>query len=156
LVVLVATGCAASRPPPNRSALPGARSTTAPALSASPVAKPAPPRPSCDYRVTAPPEPPYVARVVARCTGDVRDFGVTARSLAPFVTRGELVRGADGTELTYSVDLEGLAAKHDEVDVARRFGRSLLAPASSFLLRPEPDQDEVPIAVHFDSPGVES
>jgi hypothetical protein len=49
-----------------------------------------------------------------------------------------------------------LARRENEIDYARRFGRSLLAPASSFLLRPDPERDDVPIHVRFATDGIES
>jgi hypothetical protein len=157
LLALGCLSCAAPSSPASRTAPPTLARASAPSPSPSPPsAKAALPRPTCDYHVTSPPEPPYVVHVTARCTGDVRDFVVTDRELEPFVSRREPVRVATGIELAYEVDLDALADKMDEVDAARRFGRSLLAPASSFLLRPDPDQDEVPITVHFDSPAVES
>ena len=125
------------------------------------------PRTACDYHVSAPAEPPYVVRVKARCDGGgVIGFATTDPDLALFV--GEARASAPAAvhaatrvtpgvaELTYSVDLDAMALREDDVDSARRFGRSLLAPASSFLLRPDPEQDDVPIRVHFDTPGVES
>jgi hypothetical protein len=130
-------------------------------------------RARCEYRVVSPAEPPYVVRVTARCEGGtVTGFAVTERELAPFVSTADgpsaprrtgseaplpaVVTAPGVVELAYTVDLDGLAREADDVDTARRFGRSLLAPASSFLLRPDPDVDEVPIRVQFASPGVES
>jgi hypothetical protein len=117
--------------------------------------------------VSAPSAAPFVVRVTARCEGGkVTGFAATEPEMVPFVTTDEA--GTPGpvhpaklmrpgvVELSYSVDLDGVARRVDDVDVARRFGRSLLAPASSFLLRPDPDVDDVPINVHFDSPGVET
>jgi hypothetical protein len=114
--------------------------------------------------VSAPAEPPYVVRVTARCDGAVNGFVSTEPRAAPFVSGGRpaaavhlATRAATGVaELTYTVDLDGMAQREDDLDVARRFGSSLVAPASSFLLRPVPEQDDVPITVHFDSPGIES
>jgi hypothetical protein len=114
-----------------------------------------------------------VVRVTARCDGGgVTGFAVTERELAPFVSTSDGPSGPPRTgspasipavvtapgvvELAYTVDLDALASHADVVDTARRFGSSLLAPASSFLLRPEPEADEVPIVVHFESAGVES
>jgi hypothetical protein len=152
--------------PPQRLASTQSRARAAPAKASGA-------RASCDYRVTSPPEPPYVVRVTARCEGgDVTGFAVTERELAPFVSTADgpsarprtgweapipaVVTAPGVVELTYTVDLDALASHADVVDTARRFGRSLLAPASSFLLRPTPEADEVPIVVHFESPGVES
>jgi hypothetical protein len=109
---------------------------------------------------------PWSLEVAARCEGtETAGFVVAEPELAAFVrsanaraTEGRLeARGGHGlAELTYTVDLDGLARASDDIDVARRFGTSLLAPASSFLLVPDPPEDGVPIRVHFDSPGIES
>jgi hypothetical protein len=130
-------------------------------------AKAAAARATCDYHVVSPPAPPFVVRVTARCEGGgVSGFMATEPESGPFVIADE----ANGpgvyhaaklarpgvAELSYSVDLDALARHADHVDVARIFGRSLLAPASSFILRPDPEEDDEPITIHFDSPGVES
>jgi hypothetical protein len=139
----------------------------APAVARVASAKSAPPDEACDYTVSAPREPPFVANVHARCTGgSVTGFVPTEPRVAPFV-RSDAARGPSGAlaatavapgvaELTYRVDLDGLARRENEIDYARRFGRSLLAPASSVLLRPDPERDDVPIRVRFASDGIES
>jgi hypothetical protein len=117
--------------------------------------------------VSAPHEAPFVVRVTARCDGDrVTGFAATEPQIVPFLkSEGtalpSTVHAATHvrpgvSELTYTVDLDALARSSDELDVARRFGRSLLAPASSFLLRPDPEQDDVPISVRFESDGIET
>ena len=122
---------------------------------------------TCEYRVSTPPEPPFVARVVARCTGgDVTGFAATEPQVVPFLSTASgahprallpAIQTRPGVaELTYSVDLDGLARRAPELDTAQSFGRSLLAPASTFLLRPDPEQDDIPITVRFESPDVES
>ncbi len=130
-------------------------------------AKSAPPAETCDYTVSAPREAPFVVSVQARCTGgSVAGFTPTEPKIAPFV-KSDGAAGPSGVfaaarvapgvaELTYSVDLDGVARRENEIDYARRFGRSLLAPASSFLLRPDPERDDVPIHVRFASGGIES
>ena len=130
------------------------------------TAKSAQPSETCDYTVSAPPEAPFVVSVHARCTdGSVTGFAPTEPKMAPFV-RSEGAPAQSGvlaakavagvSELTYTVDLDGFARQEDEIDYARRFGRSLLAPASSFLLRPDPERDDVPIHVRFATDGSES
>jgi len=110
---------------------------------------------------------PLRLRVEARCEGaGTTGFSVTEPSAVPFVhadggaTPAALlaarISGKDVAELSYSVDLDALAREADESDVARRFGASLLAPASSFLLTPDPPADGVPLRVRFDMPGVET
>lgn len=139
---------------------PAATHGSAGAKSARPAAR-------CDYSVSAPREPPFVVEVRARCEGGtVTGFAATAPEIVPFL-KSDGARGPGGVlaaervapgvaELAYSVDLDGLARREHEIDSARRFGRSLLAPASSFLLRPDPERDDVPIHVRFETSGVES
>jgi hypothetical protein len=170
LVTCAFVACAAQRATTSRANPPlspgvGANATKPPAPVA--VAKAAPARTTCDYHVSAPSAPPFVVHVTAHCEGGgVTGFMLTEPQAGPFILadeakspgvfqRAKLV--APGVaELAYTVDLDALARSADDVDVARRFGQSLLAPASSFLLRPDPEADDEPITVHFDSPGIES
>jgi hypothetical protein len=102
--------------------------------------------------VKAPEAPPYVVEVRARCDGTrVTGFSPDLAELEEFVTRGELTTPEKGaTELVYSVNLDLAATKFESFDVAARFGKSLVAGASSFLLTPMPRVDGVPVVVSFD------
>jgi predicted metalloprotease with PDZ domain len=102
--------------------------------------------------VKAPGAPPYVVEVRARCDGAaVTGFSPDVEELEEFVTRGELTTPANGaTELVYSVNLDLAATKFERFDVAARFGKSLVAGASSFLFTPMPRVDGVPVTVTFD------
>ncbi|HTQ02327.1 MAG TPA: hypothetical protein VMI54_00670 [Polyangiaceae bacterium] len=131
------------------------------------TAKSAPPAETCEYSVSAPRVAPFVVHVRARCEGGgVTGFAATEPRIVPFVTSDGAPAssavhpatrvGPGVAELTYSVDLDGLARRENEIDYARRFGRALLAPASSFLLRPDPERDDVPIRVRFATDGIES
>ncbi len=168
IALLGGIGCGAERDARLRSSAPGGRAGSSQGKAgAAASGKAAAPRTACDYHVSAPAEPPYVVHVTARCEGGgVNGFASTEARAVPFVTATPTTeptaihaatRVAPGVaELTYTVDLDGLAQREDDIDVARRFGSSLVAPASSFLLRPSPEQDDVPITVHFDSPAIES
>jgi hypothetical protein len=147
---VLAFGCAA---PPAGTALPGAGPASPPRRSPPPN-DPALGR--CDYRVKAPEAAPFSVEVRARCRGrPVSGFAPDVPELDAFVKRGELTTPEPGaTELVYTVDLGGVAAKFDRYNVAARFGTSLLAPASSFLFTPEPSLLGVPIEVGFEeAPG---
>jgi hypothetical protein len=118
----------------------------------------------CEYHVAVTSPAPLELRVDVRCDGgNVTGFVPTEPSLRAFV-RGAPGNGPipaqktapDTAELHYSFDLEGLAQVARDHDIAERYGHSLVAPASSFLLAPEPPEDGTPLRVHFDSPDVES
>jgi hypothetical protein len=102
--------------------------------------------------VKAPHAPPFVVNVRARCDGrTVSGFAPDQGELDPFVTWGKLTKPEPvATELEYSVNLDGMAAKYERFDVAARFENSLIAGASSFLFAPTPAVDGVPITVTFD------
>jgi len=166
MALVAAVGCGAQQ---GAGLAPSAPASAAGSAGATTVAaaKAAAPRAACDYHVSAPPEPPYVVRVTARCEGGgVNGFASTEARAAPFVatqraTAPAAIHAATASapgvaELTYTVDLDRMASREDDIDVARRFGSSLVAPGSSFLLRPQPEVDDVPISVHFDAPGIES
>ena len=118
----------------------------------------------CEYHVVVTSPEPLELRVDARCEGGgVTGFVPTEPSLRAFV-RGAPEKGPiparktapDTAELTYAFDLEGLAAVASDHDIAERYGHSLVAPASSFLLLPDPPEDGTPLRVFLDSPNVES
>jgi predicted metalloprotease with PDZ domain len=116
--------------------------------------------------VRAPAAEPYSVEVTARCEGGTfTGFRANGPALGRFVrTRlaGEVARDArfaveqknGAVELSYRVDLDAMARAFDDIDVARRFGDSLLAPASSFLLTPDPEPNGAPAEVRFVSPGM--
>lgn len=114
--------------------------------------------------MTAPATEPFHVRVTARCEGGhVERFVPDSERLARFVRAVEpthdpaapFLAARHGTfaELVYEVDLDAMARHFEDVDLAERFGASLLAPASSFLLRPDPPYDSVPIQVVFEGAG---
>jgi hypothetical protein len=106
----------------------------------------------CSFHVKAPDAPPYVVEVRARCDGaTVTGFAPDIDELEAFVTRGKLSEPEpEASELVYSVNLDFAATKFDRFDVAARFGKSLVAGASSFLFTPMPRVDGVPVTVTFD------
>jgi hypothetical protein len=125
----------------------------------------------CSYDVRAPAGAPFAVDVDARCEGTQVTGFRTRPELARFVqVTGEGAR-EDGkpsaapvrevfrarrqepaaSSLSYRVNLDAMARAFDDVDVASRFGSSLLVPASSFLLSPDPDPDGAPVDVRFDA-----
>lgn len=160
--LLVACAPAASRTPAVASA-----GTGRPASSRAAPAKTARVADACTYRVTVGSATPLVVRVHARCDAPgVTGFAPADPAVIGFVRAFDAAgagppfpasRRAPGVaELTYDVDLDALARDADDLDTARRFGGSLLAPASSFLLAPDPPVDGLPVHVFFDAPGVET
>jgi len=143
----------------------------APARVASPApaapAKTSRTRDACTYHVAVSTPSPLVVSVQARCeAAGVTGFAPADPAILGFVSREgapdarppfPATHPAPGlAELTYDVDLDGLARRADDIDTARRFGSSVLAPASSFLLAPDPPVDGLPVHVVFDTPGIET
>ncbi|HEV8549212.1 MAG TPA: hypothetical protein VGQ57_09290 [Polyangiaceae bacterium] len=113
----------------------------------------------CTYRVGVTAREPWRVKVHARCEGTrTTAFALSEPASAAFVTTPLTAsRPAPGVaELDYSVDLDGLARDADDFDVARLFGKSLVAPASSFLLTPAPPEDGVPIRVVLEDSAMET
>jgi hypothetical protein len=102
--------------------------------------------------------------VDARCEGGgVTGFVPTEPALDVFVRGGPTggrfparLSAPDVAELHYAFQLETLAMIARDHEIAQRYGHSLIAPASSFLLVPDPPEDGTPIRVHFDTPNIES
>ena len=118
----------------------------------------------CEYHVATESMEPLELHVDARCEGGgVTGFVPTESSLGVFVRSGPTdgrfpaqKTAPDVAELHYAFNLEALASIARDQEIAERYGHSLIAPASSFLLVPDPPEDGTPIRVHFDSPNVES
>ncbi|HEX6272367.1 MAG TPA: hypothetical protein VFZ53_04985 [Polyangiaceae bacterium] len=102
----------------------------------------------------APASAPFVVDVRARCDGGaVSGFEPATPELEEFVTRETLAAPAPGvSELAYRVDLGAAAERIERIDVATRFGASLVGGASSFLFTPVPARVGVPVSVTFDEP----
>lgn len=118
-----------------------------------------PPKVRCTYRVSAPARAPFVVSVNARCEGGkISGFRAQSPALARFVQASRAAQGgvfpAPVAELSYRVDLDAMARALDDLDSASRFGSSLVAPASSFLLQPDPEPNGAPAEVRFDGPVV--
>ena len=148
----LAASCAAPVPA-SGTATPGVRPPT-PEQRPPPLPKD-PALGRCSFHVKVPRTAPFVVEVKARCDGrEVSGFVPDVAELDEFVIRRELATPEHlATELVYSVDLDGVATKFEKFDVAARFGKSLVAGASSFLFTPTPALDGVPITVTFDAPG---
>jgi hypothetical protein len=143
-----------------RPALDASRTDSLPAPSGSLGIAPAPPEGVCEYDVTVV-RPTALLEVSAHCSGFRVSGFVADGALAPYTTdvRGE--RGeplpqvgarwsfepASDVRVRYRVDLDRAADEKDDFDVALAIGRSLLAPASSYLLAPEPAPAAVSILV---------
>jgi hypothetical protein len=121
-------------------------------------ASPAPPAEDavCDYHVAPPERGESIVDVSVRCaTTRVTRFAPADRALAEFVSSdgaraapwlpAQLDSGR--AELSYRVDLGRMSAKYDSIDIAARFGTSLLAPSASFLLEPDPLPVGLPVRV---------
>jgi hypothetical protein len=110
----------------------------------------------------------YEARVVAgvaqlevdvTCAGGVSALRASSAAVVPYVTLhasdGSPVSAAGGAwelpprdgRARYRIDLDRLAARADDFDVALRVGESLIAPASSFLLEPRPVPVGAPVTL---------
>jgi hypothetical protein len=138
-LVAFAVGCAPAKP-------------VAPVRAAATAGAAAEPR--CGFQVKAPAREPFVVEVRARCESlAVTGFEPDTRELEAFVTRETLERPAPGvSELVYRVDLGAAAPRIDRLDVAARFGASLVAGASSFLFTPVPKRTGVPVSVTIEEP----
>lgn len=117
--------------------------------------------PVCDYDVRVV-EPPAVLDVHVRCA----DFRPSAFLADPALVRfssdarslGGVTVAADGPRyavpasspagLDYRLDLDRAARELDDVDLALSIGESVIAPASSFLFRPDPAPPSVEARVH--------
>ena len=110
----------------------------------------------CDYEVAAPGRSGGVVDVSVSCRGvRIERFAPADRALAEFFesrgvdARSSLspVREAGRVVLSYRVDLGSMSDRYDTVDIAARFGTSLLSPSASFLLEPEPLPVGLPMRV---------
>ncbi|HVJ21753.1 MAG TPA: hypothetical protein VM686_40395 [Polyangiaceae bacterium] len=108
---------------------------------------------------------PAVLSVLAECEGEeLAGMTLADETLAPFVRDVRELHGASVSRkgshwfvaeptsklsLRYKVDLEGMARETDSFDAAMRVGESLVAPASSYMLYPDPLRVGVPVTVRF-------
>jgi hypothetical protein len=139
LAVFIAAGCA--------------RSPATPTATAS----------SCDARVRIVSERPLVLDVELHCSGrPLSGFVATEPASLPAIAVGSGVvrRGSRfsaefaGSESTlgYRIDLDAVAARAQNFDVALRSGSSLVAPVSTWLLRPDPLRSDVPVRLRVETP----
>jgi hypothetical protein len=114
---------------------------------------------------------PAVLEVDAHCSGrELGAFVVSEDTITPHVHD---VRTASGQSLTrtgnrfvlaekrtdatlhYRIDLDAVATRADSMDIALRQGRSMVAPVSTWLLRPDPTYADLNVTVHMElAPGV--
>jgi hypothetical protein len=137
------------------------------------VRAPEPPVParvrSCDYRIELGSEAATLA-VDAHCTGTgITGFSAgedaavpftmvddaTGRRLTPRGGTWALAQPMNDARIHYTVDLATLSAENSGLDVgsALRVGASMLAPASTFLIAPEPLAVGVPVRVSVSVPS---
>jgi hypothetical protein len=128
--------------------------------------------PGCSYDVKLVSAKPALLEVDVTCMGrEVAAFVASERASLPNLSD---VRDAKGNELErdknvfrlnapstnatlhYRLDLEALAEREKAMDVALRQGRTLIAPGSTWLLRPEPSYDDLPVRVNVEVPPGES
>jgi hypothetical protein len=128
---------ACSQKPPHQASPTPARAATAQAER------------SCDYDVVVEQAPELVLRGRVACRGfQVARFEPVRRELTPDF---ELESSAPGSA-RYTVRLDRLARRVGSADIALRVGRSLLAPASSYLPRPVPQPSGVSVRLHVGTP----
>lgn len=123
---------------------------------------------SCNYDVTVRPGRPLGLDVDARCGGaNIGGFIASERASIPHFSQ---VRGADGGALVhhgarwalphvtpdahirYHLDLDSIATDAQDFDVAERVGDSLVAPVSTWILRPDPLPDAAPVTIAVHTP----
>ncbi len=124
--------------------------------------------PACRYEVTVKSDRPTVLEVDARCAGHaLRGFVASENAALGHLSE---VRDPDGKHLErhadmfrfdeptnraaihYEIDLESVAKDASAMDVALRTGRSLVAPVSTWLLRPEPTFADLAVHVEVHTP----
>jgi hypothetical protein len=120
---------------------------------------------TCDYDVVQDPSRELSLDIRVRCPGlglvglrtsdDLIARRVRARASdgRPLRTNGPMLAldsgEADGFD--YQVDLDAIAVDHSDPEVADRVGNSWIAPASTWLLRPEPAQSDISVRVRVRS-----
>ena len=122
----------------------------------------------CSYTAEVVQARPLALEVSARCTGrNLTGFSAADEASRPFIrvlgssalfsAHTWLFAAPQGeARIRYRVDLDGMAARAERFDSAQRFGESLVAPASSYLLAPEPLEVGVPIDLTLKlPPGVD-
>ena len=115
----------------------------------------------CSYVVEELSAQPAALEIAAHCSGrHLTGFSAADDASRPFMrlisSYPPLAETKDGWQfaapqgealIRYHVDLEGIAQRGRRFDTALRVGHSLIAPASTFLLEPEPLEVGVPIAL---------
>lgn len=120
---------------------------------------------ACSYAAEVVQARPLALEVKAHCTGRrLTGFSAADEAALPFVhvltTSAPFSSGTwsfaspqSEARLAYRVDLEAMAAHSQRFDAAQRFGASLIAPGSSYLLVPEPLEVGVPIDLTLKLPS---
>ena len=107
----------------------------------------------CDARARVTRERPLLLDVDVRCHGAGFTGFVASEpaSLAHISDRTSRI-GPTEARTSYRVDLDALAAQSGSFDVALRSGSSLVAPVSTWLVRPEPHTTDVPVRLRVETP----
>jgi hypothetical protein len=111
---------------------------------------------------------PTVLEVEGHCAGrELSAFVASEAVVAPHVrdvqsasgerlerrgTRFPLATRASDATIHYRIDLDAVARDADDMDVARRQGRALVSPVSSWLLRPDPTYADLAIHLRVETP----
>jgi hypothetical protein len=123
---------------------------------------------SCHYDVTLLQAEPAVLEVDARCSGkELTGFSTAEVAAAPHISgvrtsggqelasqgyRWQLPASSSAASIRYRIDLDAIARDVDHFDVSQRVGRSIVAPVSTWLLRPEPADLGVPVSIRVRTP----
>jgi hypothetical protein len=123
---------------------------------------------SCDYDVTLLQAEPAVLEIDVRCSGrELTGFTTAENAAAPHIRgvrtaggrklethgyRWQLPAASGSAAIRYRIDLDAVARDVDHFDVSQRVGRSIVAPVSTWLLRPEPVDSGMPVNVRVRTP----
>lgn len=122
---------------------------------------------SCRYDVTVRAGRPLALDVDARCTGAMvsgfvasesqsvahySDVKADGRQLVRHGARWVLPHATLNAHISYHLDLDSVATDARDFDVAERVGGSLVAPVSTWILRPDPLPDAAPVTIDVHTP----
>jgi hypothetical protein len=123
---------------------------------------------SCNYDATLLEAEPAVLDVRVECKGrELTGFTSSENAAAPHIRdvrtlsgrqldsrgyRWQLPAPSSAASIRYQIDLDAIARDVDHFDVSQRVGRSIVAPVSTWLLRPEPIDAGVPVNLRVHTP----
>jgi hypothetical protein len=122
----------------------------------------------CAYEVSMLQADPAVLDVSVRCTGrELTGFASAERAAVRHIEqvrtqeddeleldgfRWRLPEVSSRASIRYRIDLDAIAREVDHFDISQRIGHSLVAPVSTWLLRPDPIDVGVPVSVRVVTP----